>query len=118
MADLTGWEATAAAILVSRIDNLLPASWTRHDDGPGMWRWERTDEDDNGWIVAVNGRDDRVLVPAHGWPARVGPTVMAARRGDPFVSVTLPHVSDSSNSWWALAILAHVVTELSDAADG
>lgn len=111
--DLTGWEATAAADLVRLIEARLPEEWTPFQDGPGMWpRWELIDGDVGRLIVAVNGREDRVLVPVHAWPAKVGPTVMAARWGDQFVSVTLPAMSDRSDMRGALDILAHVVPAL------
>jgi len=108
------WAGTAASSLVREIDSRLPVEWTRHDDGPGMWRWQlEWDEDEAPLIVAVNAREDRALVPMHGWPGKVGPTVMvAAGLRDSVYSVTLPNVSDSSDLRRALSVLAEVVPAL------
>lgn len=115
------WGATAAATLVRMIDERLPVEWQRHDDGPGMWRWQIGPDDGPALVVVVNGREDRVLVPAHGWPAKVGPTVLAGRLNDTFASVTLPDMSDYSDARGALWVLARVVPELwtgDEATDG
>jgi hypothetical protein len=78
-----------------------------------MWRWEcRTDEVTYG--VAVNARGDaQVLVPYHGWPTKVGPTVMGYRSlGDPFVSVTLSKLIDRIDLRDALGVIAQFVPDL------
>lgn len=112
-AELDGWAVTVAASLVRLIDHRLPEMWTRFNDGPGMWRWEcRTDEVCYG--VAVNGCDDaKMVVPYHGWPAKVGPTVMAYRsRADPLVSVTMGNLADFSDIKSALDVLGRYVPHL------
>ena len=110
----TEWAGTAASSLVREIDSRLPSEWTRHDDGPGMWRWQlEWDEDDAPLIVAVNAREDRVLAPMRGRPVKVGPTVMVAEGPrEPVYSVTLPNVSDSSDLRRALSVLSEVVPAL------
>jgi hypothetical protein len=116
-----GFEASAAQRLVLLIDSRLDGEWTRYDDGPGLWRWQFDDEDygDRPPLVAVNGCSDRILVPAHFWPAKVGPTVMVGRFGDVFASVTLPHVSDGYDAEDALRLLWPLVPGLGkDDTDG
>lgn len=109
-----GFEASAAKRLVEMIDARLDLDWTRHQDGPGLWRWEFDDPDygDRKPLVAVNGRHGRILVPAHYWPARVGPTLMVGRFGDTFASVTLPEVSDAHDAEDALRLLWPLVPGL------
>jgi hypothetical protein len=109
-AELDDWMGTAAASLVLLIDAKVPAYWHRILDGPGMWRWQRDDPAEPSGI-AVNGRDDAAMVvPFHGWPARMGPTVMAYGRdeNDKLVSVTLPVVADSDEIAGALRVLATI----------
>jgi len=112
--DFEGCEASAAQRLVLMIDARLDEEWTRYGDGPGLWRWQFDDPDygDRPPLVAVNGRADRVLVPAHFWPANVGPTVMVGRFGDTFASVTLPAVSDRYDAEDALRLLWPLVPGL------
>lgn len=112
-AALDDWWGAAASTLVCAIDERLPAHWTRIVDGPGRWRWEhRTDNVTYG--VAVNARDDtQVLVPYHGWPAKVGPTVMGYRSPrDSLVSVTLPNFTDQTDQLEALGVIARFVPDL------
>lgn len=117
--DLTGWEATAAADLVRLIEARLPDVWIRHEDTPGQWTWELDDEDNTGhWVVVVNGLPDRILVPVHGWPAKVGPTVLAGTWHDTFVSVTLPNMTDRSDLRNALRVLSQVVPALGEVDHG
>jgi hypothetical protein len=109
------WAGSAAWTCVRMVDARLPAEWRRHNDGPGMWRWQLDGEP--SLVVAVNGRDDRVLVPAHGWPAKVGPTVLAGRLNDTIASVTLPNISDYSDARGALWVLSRVVPALWETED-
>lgn len=110
--DLTGYEATAASGLVRLIDKALP-DWEHTETGPGLWVWRYEDEDnDRGRVVVVNALEDRLLVPTHIWPAKVGPTVLAGVEGDVFASVTLPNCSDSSDMREALRVVAVLVPDL------
>ena len=107
------WEATAASVLVRMIDYRLPDGWVRHSDGPGLWRWQLGEGDEEpGFVVVVNAREDRILVPTHLWPAKVGPTVLAGTVNDTFASVTLPNMSDLSDARGALWVLSRVVPAL------
>lgn len=109
-AQLDGWRGTAASALVLTIDALIPDYWHRILDGPGMWRWQRDDPAEPSG-VAVNGRDDATfVVPFHGWPDRMGPTVMAYGRdgADKLVSVTLPALTGNQDIREALHVLAAV----------
>jgi hypothetical protein len=112
-----GYEASAASVLVRMISERLSADWVVHHDGPGMWRWQLDREGEPSLVVAINAREDRVLVPMHGWPAKVGPTVMAGKVNDTFASVTLPNMSDYSDARGALWILARVVPALWETED-
>jgi hypothetical protein len=111
-AQLDGWLGTAASGLVAEIDRQLSEDWLRILDASGMWRWMYSRDDDH-YGVAVNARDDRVLVPMWGWPSKVGPTVMAwTVPTDGVTSVTLPNLTDNADVRRALALLSQVVPAL------
>jgi hypothetical protein len=106
------WQGTTASVLVQMVDDRLGAEWVHYYDGPGMWRWQLDREGESSLVVAINAREDRVLVPAHGWPAKVGPTVLAGKANDTFASVTLPNISDYSDARGALWVLSRVIPAL------
>jgi hypothetical protein len=113
--DFTGYEAAAGRDLVDQVDAELDGRWRRIHDGPGMWSWTlaAVDDDDRQTLwITVNARPDRVLVPAHGWPDRMGPTILAGRMCGPLVSVTLPSLSDRTERQHALTVIGRYVTEL------
>lgn len=112
--DFTGYETSAAAALVEHIDACL-GDWDRRDLGPGLWSWYSA-FDDREQVVAVNALPDRVLVPVHGWPAQMGPTVLGGDANGLFASATLPHVSDRFERRQALAVVAQLVPDLAPAA--
>lgn len=106
--DLTGYEATRASDLVRVIDRALP-DWERAETGPGMWVWRQVYEDEQPWVVVVNALPDRILVPTHVWPAKVGPTLLVGIEGDVFASVTFPDCSDNSEMRKALRVVAVLI---------
>ena len=112
--DFTGYETSAAVTLVQHIDACL-GDWDRRDLGPGLWSWYSA-FDGREQVVAVNALEDRVLVPVHGWPAKVGPTVLGGDVNGLFASATLPDCSDRSERALAIAAVAEVVPDLAPAA--
>lgn len=112
--DFTGYEASAAATLVRHIDACL-GDWERRDLGPGLWSWYSA-FDDREQVVAVNALTDRILVPVHGWPAQVGPTILGGDVNGLFVSSTLPHCSGRDQRQLAVVAVAQVVPDLQPAA--
>lgn len=112
--DFAGYETSAAADLVRHIDACL-ADWDRRDLGPGLWSWHSA-FDGREQVVAVNALADRILVPVHGWPAQVGPTILGGDVNGLFVSSTLPHCSGRDQRQLAVAAVAQVVPDLVPAA--
>lgn len=110
--DLTGYEASAASVLVPLVDAAL-ADWDCEETGPGLWIWRSWGE--RHQVVAVNALPDRILVPAHLWPEKVGPTLLGGDVGGLFASATLRHCSDASEMREALRVVAVLVPDLEPA---